>query len=584
MLARGALVSILSLHASLALADYDIHLGAARQGAQDVRLDWTGGSPDYHVYRSTSPSGVASSGNQLGQTSANFWIDTPPAGTLFFYQVNGAGTPCAGDAECVPEEYCGTGSVCLPDLSDGSGCSGNSQCTSDHCANGFCCASGDCCASSADCAAAGHPPTCDSVSTCQGTRANGVCASSMCLTQTIGDDSACGLGTESQSCGPYPSVFCTGATNQVPPVCPTSCADDFGCDANAHCDASACLPDVAAGSSCDEPSDCVTGFCVDGVCCSSSCTGTCRACDVSGSVGTCTPLPDGTDPGGECGGSSCSGFYLGWTGDSCFRKADVTAAQATCGGDNACRTQSEECNAVTTPGSVAVTCNAQCQDPNLTTCTGTTAGTCTNVNPGNQSCGSGPCRVTVPQCNSGAPATCVPNSGASSPETCNSIDDNCDGSVDNGSFQDGFETNNVCGQVVVIAGVGSDQTQSLANPTIYPSGDVDYYRFTATETDSTCYCGFPSTDEDYRITTTLTVPPGSGSYEVCIGTVCDTWISCKTVNAGSSDSIVLNLDGTCTVGTTDSYPFYLKVKGFNPPGFACAPYTLSYFFDAGYCF
>ena len=56
---RCAAVSIVWLVASLALADDGIQLHAARQGTQDVRLDWTGGGPDYRIYRSASPVGLA---------------------------------------------------------------------------------------------------------------------------------------------------------------------------------------------------------------------------------------------------------------------------------------------------------------------------------------------------------------------------------------------------------------------------------------------------------------------------------------------------------------------------------------------
>jgi hypothetical protein len=154
-------------------------------------------------------------------------------------------------------------------------------------------------------------------------------------------------------------------------------------------------------------------------------------------------VPSGQDPDAECGAQSCVGFYHSWSGDSCRRKADVSAAQATCGGSTACKTQAQECTAQTTVGPTTVTCNATCQDPNLATCTGTTAGSCINVNPGNQSCGLGACRNTVPQCVNGAPNSCTPLPNATT-ETCNNIDDNCDGTVDNGSFGDAQEFNDSC--------------------------------------------------------------------------------------------------------------------------------------------
>jgi hypothetical protein len=54
------------------------------------------------------------------------------------------------------------------------------------------------------------------------------------------------------------------------------------------------------GVPCDTADTCVTGLCIDGVCCDTDCTGTCEACNVIGSEGTCSPIPDGTDPDHEC--------------------------------------------------------------------------------------------------------------------------------------------------------------------------------------------------------------------------------------------------------------------------------------------
>jgi hypothetical protein len=41
------------------------------------------------------------------------------------------------------------------------------------------------------------------------------------------------------------------------------------------------------------------------------------------------------------------------------------------------------------------------------------------------------------------------------------------------------------------------------------------------------------------------------------------------------------LAGSCLA--TDQYDVYVRVRGVTLPGFDCHPYTLSYFFDAGYC-
>ena len=57
---------------------------------------------------------------------------------------------------------------------------------------------------------------------------------------------------------------------------------------------------TAEGTACDAGSQCASMFCSDGVCCESACSGTCEACNLAGTVGKCTAVPDGQDPALEC--------------------------------------------------------------------------------------------------------------------------------------------------------------------------------------------------------------------------------------------------------------------------------------------
>ena len=258
---------------------------------------------------------------------------------------------------------------------------------------------------------------------------------------------------------------------------------------------------------------------------------------------------------------------------------------ASCSGGGSCRTQATECSAYNVAGPVTTTCNNTCQDPTGGTCTGTIAGTCNNVNPGTQTCGTGACQRTVNQCANGAPLTCVPGNPTS--ETCNYIDDNCDGTVDNGAFSDTYEPNASCAAERTLATVGSkngvDNSASYSSMTIYGSGDYDYYAIPLTETDNSCGCGV-SFDEDYTLTVQFTAPAASGAYEICLNTndYCN-WPNgyCFNVAAGNSITITQNLDGACP--GSDSYTSYLRIHGTNPPGFECHPYSLSYKFESGFC-
>jgi hypothetical protein len=63
-------------------------LGVARgPAAGEVALAWHGCAPSHTVYRSTDPSEVVTPANALGSTAAAAWIDSPPPGDIFYYQV-----------------------------------------------------------------------------------------------------------------------------------------------------------------------------------------------------------------------------------------------------------------------------------------------------------------------------------------------------------------------------------------------------------------------------------------------------------------------------------------------------------------
>jgi len=491
-------------------------------------------------------------------------------------------TSCTGDGQCDTGAFCNPQGQCVPDLPDGGACQDDGECQSGHCQNGFCCASGDCCAADNDCGAYDRAPVCDSTATCQGSRVDGVCSlTKQCGSTTVADDSGC-AGIEANGCGPYPAQVCTASPTQTPPTCATTCTNDTQCDVSAHCTGGMCVPDQGPGGFCNMSNECGAGLtCVDNVCCNSACNGSCEACDLPGSVGTCTAVPNGQDPDNECGAVSCVGFYAGWSGDSCQRKADVPANVASCSGARSCRSQATECTAYTVPGPVTTTCHGQCQDPANGSCTGTVPGSCTNVNPGTQTCGVGQCTRTAPICTNGAPATCTP--GNPTAETCNNLDDNCNGITDDGAFSDSYEPNSECAARKTLGQVGSDGSNSYASMTVYGAGDADWYAIPMVETDDGCSCGFPWTDEDYEAVVTLGVPADAGSYTLCMSNNSCTMTNCVEVSAGSTGTVRQFLDGACSPTSSDSYTIFVRVQGDNAPGFECSPYTLTYFFDAGLC-
>ncbi|MDQ3032711.1 MAG: putative metal-binding motif-containing protein [Myxococcota bacterium] len=364
------------------------------------------------------------------------------------YTCDGAGeagdrcaTACApaaadDDTFCIDPAHCDD-AACLPDEPDGGTCDEDSDCVSAHCDNGFCCSGGACCATVADCPGAGGVgAVCDSPSTCQGTRGELMCDSFVCATTTgIADDSACSSTTRALECGLYDPIFCNGEVSQTPPVCPTSCTGDAGCVETAHCEFGACVPDRPPGGSCARPADCEAGlFCADGVCCTGACTGTCEACNLSGFVGMCVPVPAMADPVGECPGFSCATQYTGFGAgeDVCYRRQDVSDVAATCSGARSCIDPTTMCS-LQPRGTVQVDCHNTCQAPISGTCTGTTPGACRDLDSAGDltTCGLGACQRTIQRCIGGLPQICTP--GTPSVEVCNGIDDDCDGTADDGS-------------------------------------------------------------------------------------------------------------------------------------------------------
>ncbi|HEY3353623.1 MAG TPA: dickkopf-related protein, partial [Polyangia bacterium] len=72
-------------------------------------------------------------------------------------------TSCAGDADCVPGDYCDALGHCAPKLALGGACGADTQCLSSHCADGVCCDDaclGQCqaCTAAGHCAAVAGPP------------------------------------------------------------------------------------------------------------------------------------------------------------------------------------------------------------------------------------------------------------------------------------------------------------------------------------------------------------------------------------------------------------------------------------------
>lgn len=116
-------------------------------------------------------------------------------------------------------------------------------------------------------------------------------------------------------------------------------------------------PPKAQGASCTMNSECGSpGGCVDGRCCDTTCTDSCKACNVSGKEGTCTPIASGLmpqtghpacgpDPKSSCqrdgtcdGVGACHKWPLGTvcqTG-TCNAGTNMVTSDSTCNGNGTC--------------------------------------------------------------------------------------------------------------------------------------------------------------------------------------------------------------------------------------------------------
>ena len=88
------------LFPSLLAAHVDgMNLQVAPGPAGSVQLGWSGGQPDFFIYRSTSPNRVIFTANLIGQTQVRAWSDDPGPGSVFFYMI-------ASSCEYNPPEIC----------------------------------------------------------------------------------------------------------------------------------------------------------------------------------------------------------------------------------------------------------------------------------------------------------------------------------------------------------------------------------------------------------------------------------------------------------------------------------------------
>jgi hypothetical protein len=494
--------------------------------AGDVTLDWAGGLPDFEPFRSTDASTIEDPGNSLGSTSSQQWVDSPPAGGIFFYRV--ANQTCSSGIEC----------------------------SSGNCADSVCCTS----ACSGTCEAcnlfglggtcyfipAGTDPddecfvytTCDGDGSC--TSLNGVpcgsggeCASGWCV-DGFCCESACGALCEAcdqpgneGNCRPVPA----GSDPYG------ECSGALVCDGSGGCAA----PD---GYPCTSSPECASGWCVDGFCCGDACSGPCEACDIAGSEGTCSYIPADSDPDDECPGAlTCdgTGACSGQNGEACGSGTECISGWCV---DGYCCNSScpDLCESCGLPGSEGACSNVPAgTDPydecaGVTVCDGT--GGCALPNgaacSGSAECASAWC-VDGFCCAGSCSGTCEACNIAGSEGTCSYIPADSD-------------PDDECPGALTCDGAGSCSGQngeSCSSPSECISGwCVDGYCCNSSCPDLCESCGLPGSEGACS-----NVPAGTDPYDECAGvTVCDGTGACALPNGSSCSSSAECISGWCVDG------------------------------------
>jgi hypothetical protein len=205
---------------------------------------------------------------------------------------------CSSDTDCSTGNYC-NGTSCVPKQSNGATCIGANECSSGNCVDGYCC--------------------------------NGACGSACDACNLSGNEGLCSLmsaGTPgSPSCMPY---VCDG----LGAGCPVNCSNDSQCTSGNFCASGACVPKKANGSGCTGANECTGGICADGFCCNTACGGDCDACNLSGSLGTCTVSPIGDTGSPSCSPYVCDGMLTSCP-NGCVNNSDC-ASGFVCDINNLC--------------------------------------------------------------------------------------------------------------------------------------------------------------------------------------------------------------------------------------------------------
>ena len=348
-------------------------------GASDGGPAGTDGSAGRASTSDVSPNGDSSGGANGGTGggiagSGGAGPDAAPDVPPDMPAVDAPGT-CSADKDCTSQAPLCLGNRCAK-------CAGDIDCAGR--AGPACAANGLCVACTTNKHCAGTTATCDT--------ATNHCVGCITRSDCAGACQTCTSGVCTAVKGKDDPGFCDGT-----------------CDSVGACK-------KKQGQACAKTADCAGGLpCADGYCCDKACTGSCEACDVAPSFGTCTTLAaDATSHtshpacvamdascAGKCSGTSAACSYPTTCGDAscvagvltaapscnaggqCIPGGQTTCASSTCISTTACSdkkglglscSQGTECSSGFCAGGAC--CNRACSGA-CEQCSAATGGQCT---------------------------------------------------------------------------------------------------------------------------------------------------------------------------------------------------------------
>jgi hypothetical protein len=291
---------------------------------------------------------------------------------------------------------------------------------------------------------------------------------------------------------------------------------------------------------------------------------------VDGAPKTCTPKPKGTEvcngKDDDCDGTVDNGFPSTTCG---VGECKVTVSSCAGGmtgtctpkpaGTEVCNGKDDDCDGTVDNGIKAITCGSGVCANTIPGCVDGAVPACVPKDLGIEACGIGECYNVITKCIAGVPQTCAPKAGSA--EKCNGKDDDCDGTIDNGTAS-----------VMCPPGAGVSTTECLGGVCKIKNcasgfADVDGNSANGCECadDSTAVHACPGSDFG-------TVGLGSErtySSKNPILTQSD-WIKVTFVGARSNKLSNPRIKLTMPAGFTDPIPFQFEVQqtscgGTRPP-------------------